>query len=340
MGDSPRSVLVTGGAGFIGSSFVRSALRRHPTAMVVTLDALGHGGDRAHLEGLGTQHRLVVGDILDGHLVAKLLREHDVDLVVHLAAESHVDRSIEEPAAFVRTNVLGTQVMLDAVREAWEGKDSTEVRFHHVSTDEVYGDLGPEDPPFTERTPYAPSSPYSASKAGADHLVRAAARTHGLPVSLTNCSNNYGPRQHTEKLIPTVLHRALAGAPIPVYGDGSNVRDWLHVDDHCDALWAVIERGVVGETYNVGGNAEVSNLALVQTLCSLLDERRPATAPYAELIQFVPDRPGHDRRYAVDTTKIEGLGWRPAHDFESGLADTVDWYLELARIRASEGAKA
>ncbi len=321
-------VLVTGGAGFIGSAFVRSALDHRPGAHVVTLDALTYAGSRASLEGLDAdRHVFVEGDIRDGALVRRLLDEHAVGLVVHLAAESHVDRSITGPAAFVETNVLGTQTMLDACRAAWADRGAADVRFHHVSTDEVYGDLGPDDPAFTERTPYAPSSPYSASKAGSDHLVRATARTYGLPVTITNCSNNYGPRQYPEKLIPVVLQRALAGEPIPVYGDGGNVRDWLYVDDHCDAIWAVIERGAVGETYNVGGNAEVDNLALVGTLCEILDDRRPERAPHAGLIEFVTDRPGHDRRYAVDTAKIETLGWSPRQSLRSGLEATVDWYL-------------
>lgn len=320
--DAGRSgILVTGGAGFIGSAFVRSALARRPEAPVVTLDALTYSGHPENLVGLGDRHALVEGDVRDGALVRRLLAEHDVGLVVHLAAESHVDRSIEAPSAFVETNVLGTQVLLDAVRER------PGVRFHHVSTDEVYGDLGPDDPPFTETTPYAPSSPYSASKAGSDHLVRAYARTYGLPVTITNCSNNYGPRQYPEKLIPVVLLRALAGEPIPVYGDGTNVRDWLYVGDHCEAIWTVVERGALGETYNVGGHAEVDNLTLVRTLCAILDDRRPGGAPHADLVEFVADRPGHDRRYAVDTAKIEGLGWRPRQSLRSGLEATVDWYL-------------
>ncbi|MBC14864.1 MAG: dTDP-glucose 4,6-dehydratase [Rhodothermaceae bacterium] len=320
-------VLITGGAGFIGSAMVRSALARRPEHRVVTLDALTYAGSVASLADLdgAERHTFVHGDIRDGALVRDLLREHAVGLVVHLAAESHVDRSISGPSAFVETNVLGTQTLLDACREVWDGADG--VRFHHVSTDEVYGDLGPDDPAFTEQTPYAPSSPYSASKAGSDHLVRASGRTYGLPVSITNCSNNYGPRQYPEKLIPVVLQRALAGEPIPVYGDGANVRDWLFVDDHCDAIWTVIERGAVGETYNVGGHAEVGNLDLVRMLCAILDERRPASAPHADLITFVTDRPGHDRRYAVDTAKIEALGWSPRQSLRTGLEATVDWYL-------------
>ncbi len=336
-----QGILVTGGAGFIGSAFVRSALDLRPDAHVVTLDALTYAGSRANLAGLDPdRHTFVEGDILDAALVRDLLARHHVGAVVHFAAESHVDRSITGPRAFVETNVLGTQSLLDACRAVWDGDPG--VRFHHVSTDEVYGDLGPDDPPFTERTPYAPSSPYSASKAGSDHLVRAAARTHGLPVTITNCSNNYGPRQYPEKLIPVVVQRALAGEPIPVYGDGGNVRDWLYVGDHCDAIWAVLDRGETGETYNVGGHAEVDNLALVRALCAVLDDRRPTGAPHADLIEFVADRPGHDRRYAVDTAKIEALGWAPRQSLRSGLEATVDWYLdhpEWAHAVLAEGAR-
>ena len=331
MAQARTGILVTGGAGFIGSAFVRSALAHRPGARVVTLDALTYAGSLENLRNLpdADRHTFVEGDVRDGALVRELLDEHDVGLVAHFAAESHVDRSIAGPAAFVETNVLGTQALLDACRGAWaEGAGFADgVRFHHVSTDEVYGDLGPDDPAFTEQTPYAPSSPYSASKAGSDHLVRAYSRTYGLPVTITNCSNNYGPRQYPEKLIPVVIQRALAGEPIPVYGDGGNVRDWLYVGDHCDAIWAVIERGEVGETYNVGGNAEVDNLTLVRTLCAVLDRRRPDRAPHADLVTFVTDRPGHDRRYAVDTAKIERLGWAPRQSLQSGLEATVDWYL-------------
>ena len=318
-----RSVLVTGGAGFIGSAFVRSALHRADVACVVTLDALSVSGSRANLQDLpdAGNHTFVHGDVRDETLVSRLLEEYDVDLVVHLAAETHVDRSIDGPRAFVEANVVGTLGLLNALR----GVDRR-IHLHHVSTDEVYGDLALDAPPFTEATPYAPSSPYSASKAGSDHLVRAFARTYGMPVTITNCSNNYGPRQFPEKLIPVVLLRALAREPIPVYGDGGNVRDWLYVDDHCDAIWAVIERGEAGETYNVGGGAEVDNLTLVRRICALLDDRLGG-APRADLVSFVTDRPGHDLRYAVDTTKIEGLGWHSAESLDTGLARTVDWYL-------------
>ena len=318
-----RNVLVTGGAGFIGSAFVRSALRRPEAGQVVTLDALSISGSLANLRDLpeAERHTFVHGDIRDEETVRRLLDEHGIDLVVHLAAETHVDRSISGPRAFVEANVVGTLGLLEAIRAS-----RRPVHLHHVSTDEVYGDLAFDDPAFTEASSYAPSSPYSASKAGSDHLVRAYARTYGLAVTITNCSNNYGPRQYPEKLIPVVLQRALAREPIPVYGDGRNVRDWLYVDDHCDTIWTVIERGGVGETYNVGGGAEVDNLSLVRRLCALLDDRLGG-APHADLITFVADRPGHDVRYAVDTTKVEGLGWRPSESLDSGLARTVDWYL-------------
>jgi len=282
----------------------------------------------------------VKGDICDRALVRRLLAEHRPRAVVHLAAESHVDRSIEGPAPFVQTNVVGTFSLLEEAREYWSGLPAGEraaFRFLHVSTDEVYGSLGSEDPAFSETTPYAPNSPYSASKAGSDHLVRAYWHTFGLPTLTTNCSNNYGPRQFPEKLIPLMIHHALAGKPLPVYGDGQNVRDWLYVMDHCSALRAALERGKAGEVYNIGGSAEMKNLDLVRTLCALLDEASPRTGgSYAELISFVKDRPGHDRRYAIDSRKIQReLSWRPAESFESGLRRTVSWYLEQREKRAA-----
>ena len=321
---------MTGGAGFIGSAFVRHALAVSPETRVVTLDALTYAGLRANLDELAhaDRHTFVEGDIRDTALVARLLREHDVDTLVHFAAESHVDRSIDGPQAFVETNVLGTQSLLDAARAAWTGRD--DVRFHHVSTDEVYGDLPPDAAPFTEDTPYAPSSPYAASKAGSDHLVRAAFRTHGLPVTLSNCSNNYGPRQYPEKLIPVAITRALAGEPIPVYGDGRQRRDWLHVDDHCAAVWRVLEAGQPGRTYNVGGDAEVENRALLVDLCETLDRLAPdrGPVPHAALLTPVPDRPGHDRRYAIDSRRLKTeLGWAPSVSLAEGLEATVRWYL-------------
>ena len=324
--------LVTGGAGFIGSNFVLDAVARG--VRVVNLDALTYAGNRDTLAGLeGDPHHLFVhGDIGDGALVAGLLAEHRPDAVVNFAAESHVDRSIDGPAAFVQTNVVGTLALLEAARDYWkalEGGAKDAFRFLHVSTDEVYGSLG-DTGKFTEETPYAPNSPYSASKAASDHLVRAFHHTYGLPVLTTNCSNNYGPYQFPEKLIPLIIARALAGEPLPVYGDGKNVRDWLYVGDHCAAIRAVLERGRVGETYNVGGDAERQNIEVVHTICALLDQRRPRAdgQPRSSQITYVADRPGHDRRYAIDASKIQGeLGWAPAHSFEQGIADTVDWYL-------------
>ncbi|GAB2522553.1 dTDP-glucose 4,6-dehydratase [Lysobacter humi (ex Lee et al. 2017)] len=325
--------LVTGGAGFIGGNFVLDAVRRG--IRVVNLDVLTYAGNLdtlSVLEGDGN-HVFVQGDIGDAALVERLLAEHRPDAVVNFAAESHVDRSIDGPAAFVQTNVVGTLSLLEKSRDYWrslEGGAREAFRFLHVSTDEVYGSLG-ETGKFTETTPYAPNSPYSASKAASDHLVRAFHHTYGLPVLTTNCSNNYGPYQFPEKLIPLIIARALKGEPLPVYGDGRNVRDWLFVGDHCSAIRRVLEAGRVGETYNVGGNAERENIEVVRTICRLLDERRPLADGRAResLITFVADRPGHDRRYAIDASKIEHeLGWTPTVTFEQGIAATVDWYLE------------
>ncbi|MEW6100373.1 MAG: dTDP-glucose 4,6-dehydratase [Pseudomonadota bacterium] len=327
-------ILVTGGAGFIGSNFVLDwlACRDEP---VVNLDLLTYAGNLGNLVSLrgDSRHVFVRGDIGDAALVGRLLVEHRPRAVVHLAAETHVDRSIQDAAAFVRTNVTGTYVLLEAVRDYWQALGATEretFRFVHVSTDEVYGSLGPEDAPFTEEHPYRPNSPYSASKAASDHLVRAWHHTYGLPVVTTNCSNNYGPYHFPEKLIPLAIVNALAGKPLPVYGDGLNVRDWLYVKDHCAAIRLVLERGRVGHTYNIGGWNEKTNLEIVRTICRLLDELRPdAAGPHERLITFVADRPGHDRRYAIDARKIEReLGWRPAETFESGIRKTVQWYLE------------
>ncbi|MBF0392809.1 MAG: dTDP-glucose 4,6-dehydratase [Alphaproteobacteria bacterium] len=326
------TVLVTGGAGFIGSAVVRHLIRHSP-ARVVNLDALTYAGSPTTVAEVASDPRYVFehADIRDAAAVAAIFARHRPDAVMHLAAESHVDRSIDGPAAFVETNVVGTQVMLEAARRHWDGLDPAgrdAFRFHHVSTDEVYGSLGDEGA-FVETTPYAPRSPYAASKAASDHLARAWQHTYGLPVVVTNCSNNYGPYQFPEKLIPVILANALDGKPLPVYGDGLNVRDWLFVEDHVEALLTVMTRGRVGETYNIGGECERTNLDLVKTLCRLLDERRPDPAgPRERLITFVADRPGHDRRYAIDATKLRGeLGWRPSATLESGLARTVDWYL-------------
>ncbi|KLI98619.1 dTDP-glucose 4,6-dehydratase [Luteimonas sp. FCS-9] len=325
--------LVTGGAGFIGGNFVLEAVRLG--VRVVNLDALTYAGNLqtlASLEG-NPDHVFVHGDIGDRALVARLLAEHRPEAVLNFAAESHVDRSIDGPAAFIDTNVVGTLGLLEAVRDHWKSLDGdarAAFRFLHVSTDEVYGTLG-ETGKFTETTPYAPNSPYSASKAASDHLVRAFHHTYGLPVLTTNCSNNYGPYHFPEKLIPLVIAKALAGETLPVYGDGQQVRDWLFVTDHCEAIRTVLEKGRVGETYNVGGDSERRNLEVVETICGLLDARRPRVdgQPRSSQITFVADRPGHDRRYAIDASKLQGeLGWRPRHTFESGIAETVDWYLD------------
>jgi len=327
-------LLVTGGAGFIGSNFVLASIAATGEP-IVNLDKLTYAGNAANLDALrgDAKHVFVKGDICDRALVRQLFARHRPRALVHLAAESHVDRSIEGPSEFVQTNVVGTFALLEEARAYWSSLAAPEraaFRFLHVSTDEVYGSLGADDPAFSETTPYAPNSPYSASKAASDHLVRAYWHTYGLPTLTTNCSNNYGPHQFPEKLIPLMLHQALAGKPLPVYGDGQNVRDWLFVLDHCAALRAVLERGRPGEAYNIGGGAEMKNVELVTTLCALLDDARPRTGgSYAELISFVKDRPGHDRRYAIDSGKIQReLGWRPAESFETGLKKTVRWYLD------------
>ena len=323
-----KTFLVTGGAGFIGANFIHHVLATNDTR-VVNLDLLTYAGNRESLEGLpADRHVFVEGDICDGPLVARLFDEHRPDAIVHFAAESHVDRSIDEPGAFIRTNVIGTQTLLDAALAWWRG-GADHFRFVHVSTDEVYGTLELDEPAFTETNRYIPNSPYAASKAAADHLARAWHRTYGLPVMITNCSNNYGPFQFPEKLIPLMLINALEGERLPIYGDGQQRRDWLFVTDHCRALAQVLEAGQPGRVYNIGGNAEMTNLEVVGLLCDLLDERVPAERPRRELIEYVTDRPGHDRRYAIDATRIrEELGWEPAVDFTEGLATTVDWYLE------------
>lgn len=328
-------ILVTGGAGFIGANFVLDWLAACDEA-VVNLDKLTYAGNLENLRALegDARHVFVQGDIGDRDLVERLLQTHRPRAVINFAAESHVDRSIHGPAEFIQTNVVGTFNLLEAVRAHWSALPADEqmaFRFLHVSTDEVYGSLGPADPAFSESTAYAPNSPYSASKAASDHLVRAYHHTYGLPVLTTNCSNNYGPLQFPEKLIPLVIHNALAGKPLPIYGDGSNVRDWLYVGDHCSAIRRVLEAGRVGETYNIGGCNEKTNLEVVHTLCAILDELHPGSpvTPHAKLISFVKDRPGHDRRYAIDAAKIEReLGWTPAETFETGIRKTVAWYLE------------
>jgi dTDP-glucose 4,6-dehydratase len=322
-------LLVTGGAGFIGSNFVLSTIA-DTGEPVVNLDKLTYAGNPRNLERLRNDARYVFvqGDICDRQLIKDVLKKYTPRAIVHFAAESHVDRSISGPAPFVQTNVVGTFSLLEEARAYFERQP--DFRFLHVSTDEVYGSLGPSDPAFTETTPYAPNSPYAASKAAADHLVRAYHHTYGLPTLTTNCSNNYGPYQFPEKLIPLMIANALAGKPLPVYGDGKNVRDWLYVLDHCEAVRLVLERGRLGETYNIGGGAEKPNIDVVSTICSLLESAAPRKgAKYAELVSFVKDRPGHDRRYAMDSSKIRReLGWRPRESFESGLEKTVRWYVE------------
>jgi len=324
-------LLVTGGAGFIGANFVVSTLQETGES-IVNLDKLTYAGNLRNLRAIDgdRRHQFVKGDIADRDLVKKLLLAHRPRAIVHFAAESHVDRSISGPADFVQTNVVGTWALLEEARAYWEQGRDAAFRFVHVSTDEVYGSLGPEDPAFTEETPYAPNSPYAASKAGSDHMVRAYCHTYGLPTLTTNCSNNYGPRQYPEKLIPLFIRNALDGKRLPVYGDGRNVRDWLYVADHCDAIRVVLARGRVGETYNIGGETELANIDLVRTLCALLDKAKPrASGSYADLIEYVKDRPGHDRRYAMNIGKIgRELGWRPRESFQTGLDKTVRWYLE------------
>ena len=327
-------LLITGGAGFIGSNFVHHWCHQYPQHRVIVLDALTYAGNRqtlADLEGKDN-FRFIQGDICDRELIDSLLREEQIGMVAHFAAESHVDRSILGPGAFVQTNVVGTFTLLESFRQYWNEKGQPQSdRFLHVSTDEVYGSLEPDDPAFTEKTPYSPNSPYSASKAGSDHLARAYFHTYRMPTIITNCSNNYGPYHFPEKLIPLMCINILLGKPLPVYGDGQNVRDWLYVGDHCQALETVLQKGKAGETYNIGGNNEVKNLELVTLLCELMDELAPdlPIKPASQLITFVKDRAGHDRRYAIDATKIRTeLGWTPQETVEQGLRKTIQWYLE------------
>lgn len=335
---SNHCLLVTGGAGFIGANFVHHWMQTHPQDRIIVLDALTYAGNRDNLSDLENHpnFRFVEGNICDSTLVNRLLHEEMINVVAHFAAESHVDRSILGPSAFVQTNVVGTFTLLEAVRQYWQQEDSSQFRFPdhcrflHVSTDEVFGSLGLTDPAFNETTPYAPNSPYSASKAGSDHLVRAYHHTYGLPTLITNCSNNYGPYHFPEKLIPLMCINILLGKPLPIYGDGQNIRDWLYVKDHCQALDVVICSGKPGETYTIGGNNEVKNIDLVRSLCDLMDELVPdlPVRPAQELITFVKDRPGHDRRYAIDATKLRTeLGWTPSVDIQDGLRRTIKWYL-------------
>lgn len=331
------NILVTGGCGFIGSNFIRQRLteKNSPLGKLVNLDLLTYAGNPANLADLASDPRYIFqkGDIGDEALVSRLLAEHGIDAILNFAAESHVDRSIDSPEPFIQTNVTGTLRLLNAARRHWASLPEPRraaFRFLHVSTDEVYGTLAPHDPAFTETTPFAPNSPYAASKAASDHLVRAFHHTYGLPVLTTNCSNNYGPYHFPEKLIPLMILNALDGKPLPVYGDGQQIRDWLFVEDHAAAIWLTLQKGRPGETYNVGGLNERANLDVVKTLCSLLDQKSPRSggASYSAQIAYVADRPGHDRRYAIDCSKIQReLGWSPRESFETGLAKTVDWYL-------------
>jgi len=328
-------VLVTGGAGFIGSNFVRYILTNYPQVFVLNLDSLTYAGSLENLNDLpaDAKYQFIQADICDQETVTNLLRAYEIDAVVHFAAETHVDRSILGPAAFINTNILGTFSMLEAARTVWliEKKlTADQVRFHHISTDEVFGSLAPGEPAWTETIPYSPNSPYAASKASSDHLVRAYHHTYNLPITLTNCSNNYGPYQFPEKLIPLMILNALEGKPLPIYGDGMQIRDWLYVEDHCEAIWKVLDAGKVGESYNIGGNNQPPNIEIVDAICSLLDELRPESPnnPHQNLKQYVTDRPGHDRRYAMDISKIKReLEWQPRHNLRNGLRKTVEWYL-------------
>ena len=330
-------ILVTGGAGFIGSNFVLDWIAAEGSP-VVNVDKLTYAGNAENLARLANdaRHIFVQADIGDRDRIDALLAQHKPEAIVHFAAESHVDRSIHAPGEFVQTNVVGTFNLLEATRAYWSAlaePAKSHFRFLHVSTDEVYGSLGMSDPAFSETTAYAPNSPYAASKAASDHLVRAYHHTYGLPTITTNCSNNYGPLQFPEKLIPLMIRNALQGQPLPVYGDGKNVRDWLYVSDHCSGIRTALKKGRVGETYNIGGNSEKNNLEVVHSLCAILDQLHPAGAPHAKLITFVKDRPGHDWRYAIDASKIKNqLGWQPTEKFESGLRKTVQWYLDHAQL--------
>ena len=343
-----KNILVTGGAGFIGSNFVHFLQRNVPDTNIINLDALTYAGRLENLQDLPhpEKHTFMRGDIRDTELVEKLLREHSIDTIVHFAAESHVDRSLLGPKAFVETNIVGTFTMLEAARKVWieDGKLSGEnVRFHHISTDEVYGTLKADDPAFTEKTPYDPTSPYAASKASSDHLVRAYGISFGLPYTISNCSNNYGPYQFPEKLIPLIITNALNGKPLPIYGDGMQIRDWLYVEDHCEAIWTIINKGEPGESYNIGGENQPPNIEIVKTICDIIDQSGASlpVIPCRDLITYVKDRPGHDRRYAMNIDKIKReLGWQPRHDLKSGLKKTVAWYMDngdwLAAIQTKQ----
>lgn len=326
-----KTILVTGGAGFIGSNFVRYILDINPDIYVINLDALTYAGSTENLTNLpgDSRHKFIHGDITDESLVEKLFTTYPIDTVVHLAAESHVDRSIYGPAEFINTNIIGTFTLLEAASKHWKN-NLADKRFHHVSTDEVFGSLSPNDAAFSESSRYAPRSPYSASKASSDHLVRAYYHTYGLPVTISNCSNNYGPYQHPEKFIPLIVTNCLNGKPIPIYGDGKQIRDWLYVEDHCEAIYLILISGSVGETYNIGGDCQPTNVEIVKIICKMMDKQFPDSphTPHENLIAFVKDRPGHDRRYAMDLSKIKrDLGWEPSEDIKSGLKKTISWFL-------------
>ncbi|MBK2243564.1 dTDP-glucose 4,6-dehydratase [Francisella tularensis] len=333
MNYKPKNILVTGAAGFIGSNYVRIMLSRYSDIKIISYDKLTYAGSLDNLKDLNNEHNhiFIKGDICDEVLVYQTLKEYKIDTIVHFAAESHVDNSIANPKVFLETNVIGTFTLLDCAKRYWLdelGLEETSCRFHHISTDEVYGTLAKDEPAFTEIKAYEPNSPYSASKAGSDHIARAYHHTYKLPVTISNCSNNYGPYQHREKLIPVVINSCINYKPIPVYGDGSNIRDWLYVEDHCDAIQTIVEKGVVGEVYNIGGINEVDNLTLVKTICKLMDEYKPENAPHSNLITFVEDRKGHDWRYAIDNSKIQNeLGWKPSQDFDKMFRQTIEFYL-------------
>ncbi len=334
MSYQPNTMLVTGGAGFIGSNFIRYVLAHDPSIHIINLDKLTYAGSLDYLQDVSDKERyhFICGDIADAKLVRHVLQHHHIDTIVHFAAESHVDRSIDAPAAFIETNLVGTFILLEAARHIWlemEKRDSAHCRFHHISTDEVFGSLTLKQAKFTEKTAYQPRSPYSATKAGSDHLVQAYHHTYGLPITMSNCSNNYGPRQHVEKFIPTIIRACLTEQTIPIYGKGQNIRDWLYVDDHCRGIMMIIKQGKVGESYNLGGNHEQENIAIAHYICAEMDKRFPRSYPHAKLIKEVMDRAGHDFRYAIDISKIQReLGWEPKETFASGMEKTIAFYVK------------
>ena len=330
-----KSILITGGCGFIGSNFIHFLINKNPDLQITNLDAVTYAGNEANLEKIksNARYHFIKGDICDAELVNRVFSEREIDTIVHFAAETHVDRSILNPLQFLQTNVYGTGVLLEAARSYWQATPAKEHRFHHISTDEVFGSLAPDDPAFSESTPYSPNSPYSASKAASDHLVRSYFHTYQLPVTISNCTNNYGPYQFPEKLIPLFISNAIHGLPLPVYGDGKQIRDWVYVEDHCEGIYQILINGKVGETYGIGGNNQPTNLEIIQEITSLLDKILPESPfkPHAQLIQHVKDRPGHDRRYAMNISKIRAeLGWEPKESLSSGMRKTVEWYINNA----------